>query len=203
MTRLLHFAKDVRSGLRPVGMILVACALACAEGHATTIDFEQYADGTELTNQYAGVTFVNTVAATSTANSYAFSVPSSGTGFAANSDTALQVIFSSAVSSVSGFYASYYGSTLNAFDIYGTLIGSTSLASNYGTHSAWAFRSDVGIGSLSFVAPQAGTEAIDDLTYQTATTPTPEPGSLLLLGTGLMGGAAFCVQRAARSQVRA
>ena len=202
MRRLLHFAKGSRFGFRSMGMVLVVCAIARVEGYATTINFEQYANGTQITNQYAGVTFANTVEETSTANIFAASVPSSGTGFVANSSDVLSVIFSTPASMVSGYYASYYGSTLNAYTVSGTLLSSTNLAANYGTHSPWSLSAAAGIGSLTFTAP-AGNEAIDDLTYMPAPTPTPEPGSLLLLATGLMGGAAFCVQRAARSQVQA
>lgn len=115
-----------------------------ATAGATTINFEQYVDGTQITNQYPGVTFSNALeltanAVTGTLDPIAFP-PHSGIGVVTNLAPAgtddplfgqpsdpnamLGISFGDSQSAVSFYYAAQSDITVNLYDSSNSLVGS-------------------------------------------------------------------------------
>lgn len=178
--------------------------VGCGPALASTLNFEQYASGTLITTQYSGVTLTRAVEQTSAGvASMLLYTPHSGTGFISNiatstSTSTLAIMFASPQSAVSGYYTAYLGMTVTAYGVNGDVLLTELLAPNLGSNTAWAIQR-AGISTVTFSAAP-GTIALDDVSYGTGAAVTPEPQSLLLLGTGLFAGAGFCVYQAARAK---
>ena len=184
-------------------LVVLVCASEAA-AWADTIDFEQFAPSTVITNQYAGVTFTGAQEQTTASVAPYFPyIPNSGSGFLANVDSgSITVSFGSAQTTVSGFYTAYQGAGFVAYDANGAVLASQTLAPNFPGSGVWSV-SAAGIASVSFTAP-VGTLALDDVSYTAPSgSPVPEPLSFLLMGTGMFGGAGMCIYRASRLAKRA
>jgi PEP-CTERM motif len=195
--------------LEVVGYLLLVSVGATAG--ATTINFEQYADGTQIANQYPGVTFSNALEltdnpVTGTLDGTAFP-PHSGIGVVSNfapvgtpdplfgqpnDPTAmLGVTFASSQKSASFFYAAQSNITVDLFNSANVLVGSVSAASDIsfpegiptGTSNLLNISSTSAFSSF-LITDGSGIQGgfvIDDLTFGTG-------GGTSSSGSGTSGG---------------
>lgn len=167
---------------RPLFLTLLAVSTASA---ATIIDFEGLADGTAVTNQFAGFTFAQATAQTAGLSLNELEYPPlSGTNVITPDGSAILISFLSPFSNVAIYLT--YGApvTVRAYDAANTEIGmrTGSFSSNLaisgvpGSSPNELFAINVaGIRSLNITGAAF---ALDNLTLDTA---IPEPGTLWLL----------------------
>lgn len=197
--------------------VCAAIALACAvPASAGVINFDgtgapiTLAQATPLSSYYAaqGVRFAGVSGAGGSilndGAEYGFTARSGsdflafllddGSGLANASGPDERISFASEQSRVSIFAATIedQGFTMSAFDGIGNLLGSTSVAGNRDWQELTLAFS--GIRSV-VVSSSAYAWALDDLDFS-ASAEVPEPGSLALLGAGLLGGLAARRKRA-------
>ena len=167
--------------------------------HAATITFEGLPDSTILTNQYAGVTFSNAIILSAGISLNEFELPPhSGTNVASDNNGPMSIVFSSPISSFSGYFTYYEPLTLQAFNASNAQVASaTSLFSiNVGCDPGPLCLGDPGsspneliqvsfAGGISSITitgdPAGGSFAVDDVTYTSVATAVPEPPYLILL----------------------
>jgi hypothetical protein len=181
----------IAGGLGPVALLSAPAAAT------TTIDFDGLSDGTAVTTQYSGVTFSGAAVATAgiTLNEFDFP-PKSGLNVVLNQTTNLQVDFSTAAQSVSGFVTGTDVVTLSAFDG-ATLLGSIAttgpnFVSSGNAPNQFLSLSFANITSVRFSGPGAFSFTLDDLSYSPASGAVPEPASwAMMVGGLLVAGAAM------------
>jgi len=176
----------MKRALLPVLILALSCAAFA--GSSTTIDFEQYAGYTQITNQYAGVTFQNALQLVAPGYDY-FDYPAhSGSGVITNDpNDPIMISFASAVQTVSGWYTDPNGITVDAYNVHGQLIGTFNGSAVIGSNLEFMLNSTVAGGYISYITisdntQQPDSETVDDLTFS-----LPEPGVLSLLFPGLLG----------------
>lgn len=164
--------------------------------YATTIGFEEFADGQSISNQIAGLTFTNATVleAGSSLNEFDFP-PRSGVKAVVDDGGPLSILFASDMSTFSAFFTYTTQLTLRAYDGSDTLVDSASslFASNYvssGTvgsspNELLAVDFAGGIRRIEVFGAMSGqTFIMDDASYAVAQ--VPEPGSALLAATALV-----------------
>lgn len=181
------------------GALLIVLGVAqSALATITTLTFDEFSSGTDITNQYAGVGVTVSGATALLATSSPWSA-NSGANLAYSKTGLMTFVFNSAITgnvqTVSLYISGDLGSGFEAFDSGGGLLAlgfSPSPSDN-------EFFSITSLGNpiASFVAgigQGGGTYGIDTLTF-VSTAAVPEPISLALLGLGL---AAMAVTRRRR-----
>jgi hypothetical protein len=185
--------------------LLVGLSVA-GEVRATTIDFEGLPDSTILTTQYPGLTFSNTIILTSgiSLNEFEFP-PNSGVNVASDNNGPITIDFGTPITDFSGYFTYVEPLTLDGFDASDTEV--TTAASAFASNDA--LFGDPGsspnefidlsfTGGMSSVTitgdPLGGSFTMDDVSYITAGTAVPEPGSLFLLITGAAGIVIACLR---------
>ena len=111
--------------------------------------------------------------------------------------TSFTVNFTSGtVSDISVYFVTPFTLTMQAFSSNGTLLGTTSGGNNYGS-GGMLFLNDSGIASLTFTGTP-NFYVIDDLSYTAGGGNVPEPASLALFGSGILGVAAILRRKLTR-----
>jgi hypothetical protein len=189
---------------RSAACAVVAALLACAPvvgAHAVLIDFEGLADGAAVSNQFAGLTFANTIILKSGADGGSLNEidfpPHSGVNVINENGGPITIDFASPVTDVSAFFTYAVPVTLTAFDA-----GLNPVATDTSDFNAnFVTGGDAGSSpneqlSVAFaggilrvtMSTQAGSSqyTADDLSY-TPTVRVVEPSTLLLFASGLLG----------------
>ena len=184
-------------------LLAVALLPASLLAGITTIDFEGFPDGTNLTTQYPGLTFTNAtvIGAGISLNEFEFP-PYSGTNVAFDDGGPISIAFASPILSFGGYFTYAEPLTLAAFDSTSAQVAAVaSLFSNNEAISGDAGSSPNELLHVSFASgissvtitgdPEGGSFVMDDATYPTPGPTVPEPGSILLLLTGMAALVAF------------
>jgi hypothetical protein len=189
-----------------LAVVLSFSSLAYAGPLTNTINFEQYGSFTEITNQYAsqGVTFVNAMELVAPDLDTLDYPPHSGSGVITNDSgdfdylaDPITVTFAPGATDITGWYSDPNGMTVTAYDqsndVLATFLGGATNEAN----AEFSITSDVTGISYIVISDDLGSTdyvTVDDLSY----TLTPEPGSFVLLGTGLLGIAGVLRRKLAR-----
>ena len=180
--------KEMKRVLLPLLVLALSCAAFA--GSSTTINFEQYAGYTQITNQYAadGVTFQNALQLVAPGYDYLDYPAHSGSGVITNDpNDPIMVSFTNAVQVVSGWYTDPNGITVDAYNIHGQLIGTFDGSAIIGADAQFTLGSTLNGGYISYITisddtGQPDSETVDDLYFA-----LPEPGALSLIFPGLLG----------------
>lgn len=169
-----------------VVVVMLLCLSSMAFAGTVTINFEQYGAYTQITNQYAGqgISFTNALQLVAPAYDYFDFPPHSGSGVITNDpNDPIEVDFTGHVTSVSGWYADPFdGVTVTAYSASNAVLDVFNGAAVDGSNDQFEV-SGGGIAyiTISDVDGNSDSETVDDLAVT-----TPEPGSLALLGSGLL-----------------
>jgi hypothetical protein len=162
----------------------------------TTITFDDLSDLDSVTNQYPGLEFTNAIALSSglSLNEFEFP-PHSGDNVISDDGGPISIIFSSPITSLSGYFTYLLPLTLTAFDAGGDQVDQ--VFSQFGSNVAMSGDLDSlpnellsvsfagGIKSVSIFGDElGGSFVLDDLSYSTAPSAVPEPSTLSLLFAG-------------------
>jgi hypothetical protein len=181
---------------------LSACFLLFAlptshASYAAILDFEGFPDSTVLTTQYPGASFENTIILTAgiSLNEFEFP-PHSGNNVASDDGGPMSITFSSPILSFGGYFTYAEPLMVAAFDAENSLISSAD--SKFANNEALSgdpgsspdefiqVASAAGISRVTITGDPSGASfALDDATIA-ASTPTPEPGSFVLVLGGLL-----------------
>ncbi|MGA9566014.1 MAG: PEP-CTERM sorting domain-containing protein [Candidatus Korobacteraceae bacterium] len=176
-------------------LLLLVCLLSLsslAMANATyTINFEQYSAYTQITNQYAAqdATFDNALQLVVPFYNYFDYPPHSGSGVITNDpNDPITITFSTPMQSVSFWYAAPDGIVAtgsNGAVVDGAGVDGSNLQIVMPGYVSWITIS---------ANDGADSETVDDVSYTVA----PEPGSLALLGSGVLGMAGLLRRKLVR-----
>jgi len=163
-----------------------------------TIDFDALADLDAVTNQFPDILFSNATILTAgiSLNEFEFP-PKSGSNVVFDDGGPMTLSFLTPVLGVSGFFTYLSPLTLSAFDSGGNLLASLSsafannmaLSGDGGSspNELLGFSGLGPIGSLTIAGDASGGSFVaDNITFTPATTAVPEPGTVMLVGSGLL-----------------
>lgn len=180
------------------------------KAYSYTITFEGLPDSTPVTNQYSslGVLFSNATVLTAgiSLNEFEFP-PHSGVNVVFDDGGPMTLNFTTPVLNVGGFFTYTVPLTLSFYDGSNNLEGTVNSAFS----SNLALSGDPGSSPNEFLSfawpsgiaravfagdPAGGSFVLDDLTATLASGPVPEPGTLLLLGSGVLGIVSYGFRKA-------
>jgi len=182
-------------------VLLVAISfvtLGFVNAYAAVIDFDALSDSDIVTNQFAGLTFSDTIilSAGISLNEFEFP-PYSGSNVVSDNGGPITISFSTPMSDIGAYFTylttiglSFFDSTnalvgtvTSAYSANMALSGDTGSLPNEYLHLTW----NAGISKVIITGNvNGGSLTMDDLTM-TPTTTVPEPATLILLGCGLIG----------------
>jgi len=182
-----------------ISFFLIFSLFLVRESRAYVIDFEGLTDGDSVTNQYSGlgVSFSNAMALTAgiSLNEFEFP-PFSGFNVVFDDAGEMTLNFTAPVLDAGGYFTYLVPLALSFFDAHDNLEGtvisafSSNLALSGDTGSSpnefLNFASASGISKLVITGdPAGGSFTMDNLTATPSS--VPEPATLMLLGSGLLG----------------
>lgn len=188
----------MRKMLLPL-FVLVFAFSASAFAGSITINFEQYSEFTQITNQYDAadnVTFANALQLVAPDYDYYDYPPHSGSGVITNDpNDPLTMTFDAGKGSyyVSGWFSAPDGIIVTAYDSSKTVVGTAFTGST--NQSNASFTLGDGTDLISYVTFSATDGAdyltLDDLSFS----PVPEPGMPMLMGTALLAAFGIFIWR--------
>lgn len=173
-------------------LVLAFSAFAFAGSENFSINFEQYPEYTQITNQYAGqyATFGNSLQLVAPGYDYFDYPPHSGSGVITNDpNDPIQVSFAnwngSGADKVTGWYTDPNGVTVNAYNSKGGLLTTFNGAPVIGSNLEFSVSDPSGGIAYITISDNGGNpdnETVDDLSYELV----PEPNGLLVVCSGLL-----------------
>jgi hypothetical protein len=191
-----------------IGFVLLLALVNTTETGALTINFETLSDLEVVTTQFTGlgVTFSNATALTAgiSLNELEFP-PHSGVNVVFDDGGQMSLTFSTPMADFGAYFTYLAPLTLSFFNSLSNLEGTVTSAFSSNFVSSGnppnEFLSFVWASGISSVVitgdPGGGSFVMDDLTA-TSANPVPEPGTLLLLGSGVLGMAGYGLKRRKR-----
>jgi hypothetical protein len=192
-------------------LVLAFSAFAFAGSENFTINFEQYPEYTQITNQYAGqyATFTNALQLVAPYYDYIDYPPHSGNGVITNDpNDPIQVNFatlpgSNGVNNITGWYVDPDGITVNGYNSKGVLVatfnGAPVIGSDLEFSLSTAMAGTIAYITISDNGGNPDSETVDDLSYQEV----PEPDSLLIVCSGLVSAVGLARLKAGNRKPRA
>ncbi len=179
--------------LRNLLLFATLAAAAPASYADQVLTFEGFADGTFLTNQIPGVTFSNAIVASAGGSlNYADFPPHSGNNLIVNSDIPLEIDFASPTQYFEAYMTYGEPITIDTYDAANNFIGSYSTLCDANFVGSGCNPNELvdittgGISKIVFSSDDPASFTLDDVGFN-ETSPVPEPGTIALLGTGILG----------------
>jgi hypothetical protein len=187
------------NGLPKIRALALVLMFAGAGYGATTVDFEQFKDGAQLTNQISGLQITNATVATVgiSLNEFEFP-PHSGVNAAFDDGGPITILFATPLLEFDGYFTYTTALSLDAFGVGQQIVASEvskfssnlALSGDPGSSPNEFFQltSTSGISRVTITGdPAGGSFAVDDLSFQTRQAPAiPEPKASSLVVAGLL-----------------
>jgi len=169
-------------------LFVVLSVSSLAFAGTETINFEQYAEFTQITNQYSalGVTFDSALQLVAPNYDY-FDFPAhSGNGVITDDPSSTISMFfapGSSGFSLTGWFNAPGGMTATAYDSHGNVVATYNGTTTPGTTQLFSLNAGTYIAYITFNDLAGGDYmTLDDLSW----TPVPEPSTTLVMGSGLL-----------------
>lgn len=197
-----------RKSVAIIGALILLVGVNTAFGltFVHVFDFEELFDFTPVTDQYLpyGVNFSGATAITAgfSLNEFDFP-PYSGSNVVFDEWGPIEITFTTPVIGIGGYFTYTTPLTLTAFDALDNPIGSASssyfenyVSSGNPPNEFMQIEYSPGIASLQIAGdPWGGSFTMDDFGIGATVAPIPEPSTLLLFGSGLVGLGVFRLRR--------